>query len=411
MRVEFVGDAGADVAALPVEMVERKGIGHPDSLADLVAEAFSRSYSRWCLDRFGVICQHVVDKVMLVGAATASGFGHVEVHRPVRALLVGSVTTRVGVDRVPVEELFAEAVASVLTAATRSREIVRHVRCEVINTAWEPYDNLPGFFHPAPVAEVHAVLAAQRRANDTVYVTAHAPHSPLEQLVIDVENLLTAAESPPVGTDVKVLARRLERTVDLVACVPAVAEHTPDLDTYRNLVDGLRQRLARYVGERLEDLGVPARRVAVRLNTKDEGARVYLAPFGTSLGKGDVGVVGRGNRYAGTISSARPASAEAAAGKNPLHHAGKLYTIAAARIAEALHQRTGQPQHVTISASKGGALPRPDLVVAASPETPDPLLGGSRLVEGELDRVIDYADRLAHADPIHAFRTASGWLT
>jgi S-adenosylmethionine synthetase len=32
----------------PVEIVERKGIGHPDSLCDGIAERISVEYTRWC---------------------------------------------------------------------------------------------------------------------------------------------------------------------------------------------------------------------------------------------------------------------------------------------------------------------------------------------------------------------------
>lgn len=328
--------------------------------------------------------------------------------RPVRAYLVGSVTETVGAVTVPVADLFVEAVAAVLRAATRSEAIVAHTRCEVVNTAGAPYDNLPGFFHPRSPAEVREVLVAQRRANDTVFVTGWAPHSRLEQVVIDVENRLNALEHPLVGSDVKVLGRRLDRRVDLVACVPAVAERTPDLATYRTLLDDLHQGVTSLVQERWATLDAHAHRVSVALNTKDDGARVYLAPFGTSLGKGDVGVVGRGNRYSGTISSARPASVEAPAGKNPLHHAGKLYTIAATRIAQALHGRTGYPHTVLIAARNGGDLSRPHLV-AIDGSTAASTTARS-LVEEELDRVTEYADLLAQVDPLTTFRSAAGWL-
>ena len=46
-----------------VEVVERKGIGHPDSLADILAESFSNDYSLYCLENFGTVLNYWFDKV------------------------------------------------------------------------------------------------------------------------------------------------------------------------------------------------------------------------------------------------------------------------------------------------------------------------------------------------------------
>lgn len=39
----------------PVEIVERKGLGHPDSICDALAENLSRNLCRHYLERFGRI--------------------------------------------------------------------------------------------------------------------------------------------------------------------------------------------------------------------------------------------------------------------------------------------------------------------------------------------------------------------
>jgi hypothetical protein len=38
-----------------IAIVERKGWGHPDTLADHLAERLSRAYSRYTLERFGAV--------------------------------------------------------------------------------------------------------------------------------------------------------------------------------------------------------------------------------------------------------------------------------------------------------------------------------------------------------------------
>jgi S-adenosylmethionine synthetase len=59
---------GPATGGLPVEMVERKGLGHPDTMCDALAEALSQALSQYYLDRFGMIFHHNVDKALLWGA-------------------------------------------------------------------------------------------------------------------------------------------------------------------------------------------------------------------------------------------------------------------------------------------------------------------------------------------------------
>ncbi len=63
---------------------------------------------------------------------------------------------------------------------------------------------------------------------------------------------------------------------------------------------------------------------------------VFLTVTGTSAEAGDDGEVGRGNRTCGLITPYRSITLEAAAGKNPVSHVGKLYNLVASRIAAAI---------------------------------------------------------------------------
>ena len=78
--------------------------------------------------------------------------------------------------------------------------------------------------------------------------------------------------------------------------------------------------------------------ITVGLNTLDVQGRglsgVYLSLLGTSAEDADSGQVGRGNRVNGLISVNRPMGTEAAAGKNPVSHVGKIYNVLAHRMAE-----------------------------------------------------------------------------
>ena len=78
--------------------------------------------------------------------------------------------------------------------------------------------------------------------------------------------------------------------------------------------------------------------MSVEVNTADGNTpdSIYLTVTGTSAEAGDDGQVGRGNRVNGLITPYRPMSIEAAAGKNPVTHVGKLYNVLAQRIAASI---------------------------------------------------------------------------
>jgi S-adenosylmethionine synthetase len=79
------------------------------------------------------------------------------------------------------------------------------------------------------------------------------------------------------------------------------------------------------------------REVEATLNAADLNAGdVFLTVTGTSAEASDDGEVGRGNRTNGLITPYRFMTMEAAAGKTPVSHAGKLYNLAADKIAGAL---------------------------------------------------------------------------
>jgi len=76
-----------------VELVERKGLGHPDSIADGVSESVSRALCRLYLDEFGRILHHNTDETQVVGGASEPKFGGGKVTKPIYMLLVGRATT------------------------------------------------------------------------------------------------------------------------------------------------------------------------------------------------------------------------------------------------------------------------------------------------------------------------------
>ncbi|MUL43654.1 hypothetical protein FZ103_21225 [Streptomonospora sp. PA3] len=341
-----------------IEVIERKGLGHPDSLADLLAEAFSQTYSLYGLEVFGHVPNHWVDKTALVGARSEVGFGGYSVESGIQARLIGKITRAVGDQPIPVDELFRDTLHELLPAATGAPAIASHVEPVVENTAGIAADHPAAFYRPSQGEDL--ADTDDLRANDTVVCSAYAPATALQRLAIGLENFAAGPQlggDLPIGRDVKVMLVRTGACVDITMCLPVHPERVSSHHEYSEVVSEARRRMDAYAAAHAAKLDADWR-LDIAVNTKDQQGGAYLAPWGTSLGKGDCGLVGRGNRANGVIAADRGSSGEAIAGKNPLHHAGKLYTLAAERISH----RIGRPNHTVLVARNGDRLDTPSFV-------------------------------------------------
>lgn len=411
MQVAINDERPVSIERQPFEAVERKGIGHPDSLADLIAEAFSIRYSQHCLSQFGYVANHWVDKVNLVGAIANVRFGSFDIVKPVTAYLFGKVTERVGGQKIDIEGIFKCAVLSVFAETVAHPELANHLRLKIENNDGIGIDHNPEFYRPSNTAALDAILRSETVANDSVICNAYAGLSGIERLAIWVENYINSHEFhlmfPMIGSDVKVLIVRFQHDIDITLCIPLHPELTPDARSYYATLADAKEILQTRVHRHLEaDADLHAHGIGFAINTKDHDDRVYLTPFGTALGKGDCGAVGRGNRFNGVISGVRPSNVEAVAGKNPIHHAGKLYNAITQTMAIRVFQELGFHNHIVIVARNGGELSRPAYV---SIDVQGPMSHAQhreieKIIDAELARMSSYSDALVTADPIDRFR-------
>lgn len=377
MRIEI--NEGPPAADDGIEVVERKGLGHPDTLADLLAESFSQQYSVYGLERFGRVPNHWVDKTALIGARSHVDYGGYTVQKPISAYLFGKLTEHVGLERIPTEELFRRCVNDVLPAATGAPDIAAHVERAVENTAGTAADHPTEFYRPSQDAQLGD--DSTPRSNDTVLCSARAPQTGLARLALDVENFAVGQDlraDLPTGTDVKVMLFRVGPSVELTVCLPVHPDRVASKSQYTEVMEEARARLSAYACARAAQLD-GLWHLDVVLNSKDQEGGAYLAPWGTSLGKGDCGLVGRGNRANGVIAADTGTGGEAIAGKNPVHHAGKLYTLVAERIAH----RIGLENQTLLVSRNGDRIDRPAFVGIRTRE---------RTGEGERRRIADIVE-------------------
>ncbi|RLM63503.1 methionine adenosyltransferase [Halorubrum sp. Atlit-8R] len=308
-----------------VEIVERKGIGHPDSICDGVAESVSRALSQLYLDRVGKVLHYNTDETQLVAGRAAPAFGGGEVVEPIYILIVGRATKEYDGEQLPVDSTALAAARDYLAEAIPELEYGTDVVVDV--KLGEGSGDLQDVFGE----ETQEVPMA----NDTSFGVGHAPLTETETIVHEAERALNTTyhdDHPELGPDVKIMGKREGDRIDITVAAAMVDAYVDGLDEYDDAVASVRE----YVDDLAREY--TDREVNVDVNTADdydEGS-VYLTVTGTSAEQGDDGSVGRGNRANGLITPNRPMSMEATSGKNPVNHIGKIYNLLSTRIAESV---------------------------------------------------------------------------
>jgi S-adenosylmethionine synthetase len=308
--------------AQDVEVVERKGIGHPDTICDALAEEICRELCRHYLERFGAILHHNVDKILLCGGAARPAFAGGEVIDPIELYLAGRATAEYDGARIPVADIAVEACRGWLRAHLPALDVERHVR--IVPKFRSGSSALRSLFSRGKAAAL---------SNDTSCGAGFAPLTPLEQVVLEVERTLNGAEvkraHPAIGQDIKVMGVRHGSRVHLTISCAMIGRYLHGVEDYVQ-AKAIAAELAVTAADRVAKLDID---VAVNVADDPEGREVFLTVTGTSAEAGDDGEAGRGNRASGLITPYRPMTVEAAAGKNPVTHVGKLYNLAAIGIA------------------------------------------------------------------------------
>lgn len=396
LSADIVVEALADVpvARRRIELVERKGLGHPDTICDSLVEAVSLALNRLYLEGAGVILHYNVDKALLAAGQCPKGFGWGEVRQPMELTLGDRATFEVDGRRLAVEATARAAVDAWVGAH------LPHVR---------PGKDLTVRFVLAPGSEelrrIFKDAAGPVVSNDTCGASGYAPLSPTEQLVLDVEAYLNGADFkrafPDTGQDVKVFAARRDDRVDLTVAMPLLCTATPSERAYFRRKDEILAALARRF--RTAPFAIDwALNSLDRPGCGAEGA--YLTLTGTSAEDADSGQVGRGNRANGLIAFSRPVGGEAAPGKNPVAHVGKIYALLSHRLARLIHARCPEALevYVHLAARIGQPVDRPwtgvQLALPSGTTAAD-LEGAVReVVEAELERLPEFRAALIRGD-------------
>lgn len=310
-----------------VEIVERKGIGHPDSICDGIAEAVSRELSKYYLKEYGRVLHHNTDQLEAVGGQSKPKYGGGKILEPSYIILSGRATSQVDGESIPVKSISIGATKEYL----RSNFKHLNIDTDVIIDSMIGHGSvdLRGLFDTGKL-----------KSNDTSFGVGFAPFSDTEKLVLATEKYINGDMKktlPAVGYDVKVMGFREKNTINLTVAAAFVDKYVKDHSEYQSIKEQLRSKVLDNA-TKLTD-----KKVQVFVNTGDSEAEhvEYLTVTGLSMENGDDGSVGRGNRVNGLITPYRAMSMEAAAGKNPVTHVGKLYNVLSNIIAADIVKEAG----------------------------------------------------------------------
>ncbi|WP_217489822.1 methionine adenosyltransferase [Streptomyces malaysiensis] len=348
-------------AAPAYELVERKGVGHPDTMCDAIAERASRYYAQYCVEHFGRVAHHWFDKVMLFGGEATIDFGEGELTKPYTVLYAGKGAYRYADQPIPLEDILFKAAADTLAEVTTGFDPERHltVQCEVVDHQGSGRGH--SRYRPQVIDDLIEIGDDNLVSNDCNLLHGYFPLSTLEAMVQDTEQLINGptfkAAHPDTGWDVKVFGSRRADEYRLIVNMPFLAQHIDSMETYLRRKVECQQHVAEFLRQ---TFGLEP---DLLFNPTDRNKRPYLTALGSVADTGDVGVVGRGNRLNGLITPMRSMSIEAPAGKNPLDHTGKLYGVLAHQLAREVSEAIALPVDTHIFTSKEARLDQPDEIV------------------------------------------------
>ena len=341
----------------PLEIVERKGLGHPDTMCDSVMNRISVELSKEYINKFGVVLHHNVDKSLLAAGVAVPAFNGGKVLEPMRFVFGDRATFKVGDEEIPVDDIAAKSASDWL------KENLRFVDADSV-----VYQSQikPGSMALADIFDRKGKFLG---SNDTSAAVGYAPFTKTETVIMELENYLNSksfkGSFPESGEDIKLMGLRKGGDLNITVAMAMVDRFIDDEADYFKKQDEIHKAIHGFVDDKF---GFD--NITIDLNALDVKGRgidgLYLTVTGTSAEAGDSGQVGRGNNVAGVIPLNRPMSSEAAAGKNPVSHVGKIYNALCYRIANrVMEDVTGVREiYVWLLSQIGKPINEPNVVSA-----------------------------------------------
>lgn len=371
----------------PLEITERKGLGHPDTICDAVMNQISVDLSKEYINKFSVVLHHNVDKSLLAAGVATPSFNGGKVIEPMKFVFGDRATFKVGDEEILVNDIAVESASNWIKENLRFVDPEKHVVYQS--------EIKPGSIALADIFDRKGKFLG---SNDTSAAVGYAPFTKCETLISELEKYLNSKSFknsfPESGEDIKLMGLRKHDEINVTVAMAMVDRFIISEYDYFKKQAEIVEEIHRFVDNKF---GFD--KVTIDLNALDVRGRgidgLYLTATGTSAEAGDSGQVGRGNNVVGVIPLNRPMSSEAAAGKNPVSHVGKIYNALCYRIASRVMDDVAGVKeiYVWLLSQIGKPINEPNVVSAQIiPNYGVELKSVSR----QIDEVIE--DEFAHLD-------------
>jgi len=267
------------------EVIERKGAGHPDTIADIIGEKLGELLKQAYKWEYGRVMHYNVDKV-LVGSGKINYTKGIMI-KPVNVVFAGQYTK---LEKTDILDLMNIAVEEVLAV-----EIAAGLKYKIYNMLTDGSPDLADNF-------------THRKCNDTSFGVGN-PYTPAEKLILSMGKYLDNLHKSVdwAGTDNKIMY------IDGDITIAFAFRNSKNAVEYFDRKHLLEEAIYEKFGQ------------MVKVNCADTPEMFFNTITGTSLEQGDAGMTGRGNRYNGLITPLRFTTLEAYYGKNDVTHIGRIY--------------------------------------------------------------------------------------
>ena len=322
-----------------IEVVERKGIGHPDTLADKLAEECSRVYASYCYNKYGVILHYNFDKLYIGAGLFKYDNSKIKKYSNIVVNLNGRASNTINGEKIDIDGLLKPVIKKYLKSVMPRLDVENDV---TININCTQNTKREYWYTPRNVQDVPDYTSLN--ANDTSLCVSNGGYTYCEQLALKVEqsfwNYTEDGYATPkfsdIGQDIKVMVTRINKDIDLSISLPVFKDKFNTDEEFANIIKKYEDLICSEVAKIDNPMNY---KVSIGINKMPDGSLdKYSLVIGSCCECGEEGVVGRGNNSQGIISALRPHTMEAACGKNMRYHTGCVLSFLGNRVSQRIFE-------------------------------------------------------------------------
>lgn len=395
-----------DLGNVKYEIVERKGMGHPDTLSDSLAEYLSNIYSKYTKKQFGAVLHHNFDKVGMMGGKSHVEFGNGKILEPIRVLLNGRASSQFGDKKIDVKKMLIDCTKQFFKEKFPMIDVEQDIKILYEVSDGSSPGGVKGikskrhsWFAPNSLDDLGELK--HLNCNDTSMGCGFYKKTILEEIILGLEKHLNSKEYKEknlwIGNDIKIMGFYDDNDeINITMCVPQLCQYVKSVEEYVKNKEKVKKDILEYIKQH-----APNCNVNLYINTRDkineENTDLYLTFTGSSIEMGDEGFVGRGNRMGGLITPRRFYTMEGICGKNPIYHTGKMYCVASYEISKRISEKYDTFCSVEMIGQSGQSLANPWKITIYTDKTVD-LDDCNKIASDVLDHFNEISEKIINGE-------------